>query len=85
MASDGWTHIKASPGYGMEEQWLFRPQLHPLCALKRRDITWEASLLLKSTGGVSASMLHISGDLTLHEAKAASETELQHMGWRWES
>ncbi len=66
----------------MEEQWLFRPAIKPLCSLKRRELMWESSLLIHPDG-IGASMLHVCGEMTLAEAKKFSEEELKHMGWKW--
>jgi hypothetical protein len=83
-----WTHIKASGGMGLEEQWCFRPYVlpvnaaKPLCKLRRNgDGHWLADLLNHT--GISAAVLHVAGDIPLREAQLFCEQALREMGWEW--
>lgn len=77
----GWTHVAKNGGMGMEEQWLFRPDTAPLCALKRGADGWYASLL--NATGISTAVVHMGPSTLLEEAEKTCEAELRRMGWRW--
>lgn len=76
-----WTRVAPNGGMGLEESWIFRPGVAPLCALRRADGQWRLDLLHLT--GISCNVLWISGELTLEEAKRSGEAELLSMGHKF--
>lgn len=90
MARDQWTHIKGSPGMGLEEQHLLRWQGVPCATLKpaprqgplpfeeEGKDRWRLSLLLR--GGMSAHTTIVLAPLD--RAKEAAEHMAREQGWK---
>ncbi len=78
-----WTHIHKNLGMGLEEQWIFRPGVAPICSLKKSadGNTWDASLLALT--GISSTRIVISMQWGLEQAKRICEVTLREMGWDW--
>lgn len=78
-----WTHIKANPGMGLEEQFMLRWQGAPVATLKPAPLSstmkdrWSLSLLARD--GMSANSIIVIAPLD--RAKATAERMSRALGW----
>jgi len=76
----GWTHVRTRPSWGLDEQYIFHPELTSLCSLRRvSDSEWRATLLNRD--GVSS--VSVTMVASIREAQIACEGALRNAGWRW--
>lgn len=78
-----WTHIKNNRELMLTEQWIFRTENAPVCALKRGDQPgdWQATIL--NHNGISTETKHFVAS-GVDDAQKRAKALIHKKGWRME-